>query len=341
MSTTFGGLLRAHREWAALTQQHLAELTTLSERAIRDLERGRARRPRPVTVRLLADGLALRGGARAAFLASARDTGPVTRSVPGLLGRDAELAVLAELLGDDGDRVVTITGVGGVGKTCLAMAAAARLPGRVVWCEAGESPSAPPAGAVLVLDGTRPDVAAAVLRDRPGARLLCTARAPLGLPGERVVPLLPLDVPQGTDLAEVAGSPSVRLLLRHIRALDPGFRLDRDTVEAVAGICVLVDGLPGALARAGEACSLRPVQLVHRRLADDPGPDLSVSVVLPERDLLTRLSRLAEPWTVDEVGADPAAVHTLLRHGLLRRTGAARFQVLGLLRARQAQQVSA
>jgi transcriptional regulator with XRE-family HTH domain len=326
--SAFGGLLRAHREWAGLTQRHLADLTTLSERAIRDLECGRARRPRPATVRLLADGLDLRGGVRTAFLASARDTAPVTPGT-GLLGRDEELSVLAELLGDDGDRVVTITGVAGVGKTRLAMAAAARLPGPVVLCEHDDTPP----GAVLVLDGPSPAVAAAVLRNRPGARLLCAARAPLGLPGERVVPLLPLGVPEGTGLAEVAASPSARLLLRYIRALDPGFRLDPSTVEAIAGICVLVDGLPGALARAGEACALRPVHLVYRRLADDPG-DLSASLELlpgPELALLDRLSRRTEPWTVDEVSADPAAVHTLLRHGLLRRSGPARFRVLGLV----------
>lgn len=333
MSATFGGLLRTHREWAGLTQRHLADLTTLSERAIRDLECGRARRPRPATVRLLADGLDLRGGVRAEFLASARDTGPVTTG-SGLLGRDAELSVLAELLGDDGDRVVTVTGVAGVGKTRLAMAAAARLPDRVVW---SDSDDAPP-GAVLVLDGPSPAVAAAVSRNRPGVRLLCTARAPLGLPGERVVPLLPLGVPEGTGLAEVAESASARLLLRHIRALDPGFRLDATTVEAIAGICVLVDGLPGALARAGEACALRPVHLVHRRLAEDPG-ELSAGLELPpgpEHDLLDRLSRLTEPWTVDEVDADPAAVHTLLRHGLLRRSGRARFRVLGLVQPQPA-----
>lgn len=320
MSTTFGGLLRTHRERAGLTQRHLADLTTLSERAIRDLECGRARRPRPATVRLLADGLTLRAEKRAAFLASARGTVPP----PGLLGRDAELAVLAELLGEDGDRLVTITGVGGVGKTRLAMAAATRLP-----------------GPVLVLDAAEP---AAAAKQLPRTRLLCTARAPLGLPGERVVPLLPLAVPAGHDLAEVADSPSARLLLRHIRALDPGFRLDRTTVAAVAGICALVDGLPAALERAGDACALRSVHLVHRRLADGAGPDLSDTLSLlgmAERELLTRLSGFAGPWSVDDTGADPAAVRTLLRHGLLRRAGQARFQVLGLVRPSRAQPVGA
>ena len=72
MSTPFGGLLRAHRERAGLTQRTLAVRTAVSERAIRDLERGRACRPRLVTVRLLADGLGLCGGARAVFLAAAR-----------------------------------------------------------------------------------------------------------------------------------------------------------------------------------------------------------------------------------------------------------------------------
>jgi hypothetical protein len=337
VSTAFGGLLRAHREWAGLTQQCLASMTAVSERAIRDLEQGRARRPRPVTVRLLADGLALRDGARAAFVAAARGVGSFTPPLPlaGLLGREAELAVLAELLAADGDRVVTLTGVAGVGKTRLATEAAARLPGPVTWCGPGVRPPVPSDGTVLVLDGvSEPRAAVAgLLRHRPLLRMLCTAPAPLGLPGERVVPLLPLPVPDGPVGA--ADSPAVRLLLRHIRALDPQFRLDGTTVAAVAGICVLLDGHPGALERAGTACALRSVHVVHQRLAAGPVADLSASLALlapAERRLLDRLAALAGPWSLDEADADPAAVHTLLRHGLLRRRGPARFQVLGLVR---------
>ncbi|GAA4445072.1 hypothetical protein GCM10023148_51990 [Actinokineospora soli] len=63
--TEFGRLLRRHRERVGLTQRELADLSTISVRAIRDLEQGRARKPRPDTVRLIADGLRLGGQAHA------------------------------------------------------------------------------------------------------------------------------------------------------------------------------------------------------------------------------------------------------------------------------------
>src|SRR5271154_6001176 len=68
----FGARLRAWRFSAGLSQAELAELCGLSERAIRNLERGRARSPHPDSVRRLADALDLSGSARAEFIAAAR-----------------------------------------------------------------------------------------------------------------------------------------------------------------------------------------------------------------------------------------------------------------------------
>jgi transcriptional regulator with XRE-family HTH domain len=59
-----------------MTQQQLADLSTISTRAIRDLERGRAQAPRNDTVRLLADALRIEGRARATFESSARRQRP-------------------------------------------------------------------------------------------------------------------------------------------------------------------------------------------------------------------------------------------------------------------------
>lgn len=61
----FGSLMRRHRLRIGLTQRELADLSTISVRAIRDLEQGRATRPRTDTVRLIADGLRLGPRARA------------------------------------------------------------------------------------------------------------------------------------------------------------------------------------------------------------------------------------------------------------------------------------
>src|SRR5690348_10919150 len=57
--TLFGRLLRAFREAASLSQEELAERSQLSWRAITALERGERRKPRPRTVRMLANALNL------------------------------------------------------------------------------------------------------------------------------------------------------------------------------------------------------------------------------------------------------------------------------------------
>ncbi|MDH2427974.1 helix-turn-helix transcriptional regulator [Sphaerisporangium sp. TRM90804] len=72
---TFCDLLRYFRTRAGITQQQLADLSTISTRAIRDLERGRAERPRGDTIRLLADALRIHGRDRTVFESSARHHG--------------------------------------------------------------------------------------------------------------------------------------------------------------------------------------------------------------------------------------------------------------------------
>jgi len=104
----FPGLLRHHRIRNGLTQRALADLSTVSPRAIRDLESGRAN-ARTQTIHLLADGLRLQGAVREHFVQaslSRRPTGPFdddlggTAPGPGtaLPGRDAEARGLTEVL---------------------------------------------------------------------------------------------------------------------------------------------------------------------------------------------------------------------------------------------------
>jgi hypothetical protein len=233
--------------------------------------------------------------------------------------------------------VITVTGVGGVGKTRLAVDVVARAAGTVLWCAPGAPLPGPLGDVLLVLDGVRaaPAAVAELLGRHPRLRVLCTSPAPLGLPGERVMPLLPLAVPGPAEL-DLEAWPSVRLLLRHIRALDPAFRLDRHTAGAVVGVCALTDGHPLALERAALSCALRSVHLVCQELAAGPFPGLreSLAALTPgDRCRLDLLAGMQGPWSVDEAGTEPATVHTLLRHGLLRRTGDGRFRVLGLVRS--------
>jgi transcriptional regulator with XRE-family HTH domain len=276
-----GVRLRDHRRRAGLTQRQLADLTTVSVRAIRNLEQGKVLTPRPDTVRLLADGLRLGPAQREALLdAVRRRPGPADHPddravVPlpwlargPLIGRDAELAALVDLLVRPGGRLVSVVGIGGVGKSHLAAEAVRRAAAngtRALW-RAGDAgipvggPDDPLPGetTVLVLDDIKPadcaDRLGALMRAHPRLRILVTAGAPCGVSGERILRLAPLPVPgpgAESDPALLAEVPSVRLLCEHIRAGNPLFRLDDRDAAVVAELCRRLDGLPRALEFAG------------------------------------------------------------------------------------------
>jgi DNA-binding XRE family transcriptional regulator len=151
----FGGLLRAWRADAGLTQDQLAECSGLSIRTIRDLERGRVRRPHRESIGLLAAALDLppaaldelaRAGRRPLARLESFTAGagmpmrpgpaaggagrPVPRQLPPAIqhftGRTEALKVLMELVGEvpapAGTVVISaIDGSAGVGKTALAV----------------------------------------------------------------------------------------------------------------------------------------------------------------------------------------------------------------------------
>jgi predicted ATPase/DNA-binding XRE family transcriptional regulator len=131
----FGQLLRAQRVAAQLTQEELAERAQLSPRAISDLERGINHTARKETARLLAEALQLEEPLRSRFLAQARGqvyAGARTRApLPApptpLLGRERELAEVTATL--QANRLLTLTGPGGIGKTRLAQEVALRAVG--------------------------------------------------------------------------------------------------------------------------------------------------------------------------------------------------------------------
>jgi predicted ATPase/transcriptional regulator with XRE-family HTH domain len=312
----FGRLLRRLRESASLSQEELAERATLTAKAVGALERGERRRPYPNTVRALSNALGLddetsrllaeaaRPAARAA--ATAPVVAPATpAAVPvpptAMVGREAELDAVTELLLEVGTRVVTITGPGGVGKTRLAWAVAARLvdAGReLVVVELGavrrvdlvvptiargfglETGSEDLIGSIAAIIGDRtpilvldnlehlldaaPDLADLVQRSS-GVTVLATSRAPLRIRAEREVPLGPLPIAAGDDVGVVRASAAARMFADRARAVVPDFTIDRDNAATVAAICRRLDGLPLALElAAAHAQYLPPAQLLDR-----------------------------------------------------------------------------
>ena len=190
----FGGLLASHRQAAGLSQAELAERSGMSVRAISNLERGRTQWPHPDSVQRLAGALGLTAPDRAGFEAAAgrrlargsteaaAGTGEaggagaggageapvIPRSLPGAVrqftGRKNELSLLTGLLDQaaagepPAATIAVIAGLGGVGKTALAVRwahqAAPRFPGGQLYADLhGYDPSAAPAPAGDVLTG--------------------------------------------------------------------------------------------------------------------------------------------------------------------------------------------
>ncbi|WP_369256715.1 regulator [Streptomyces sp. R35] len=205
------------------------------------------------------------------------------------VGRAAELARLAEAL--ETARLVTVTGVGGVGKSRFAAHAAARAevcdgawrvelsavrdPGLVEYAVVEalgltDHTSRPPRRVLLdhlaerqlllVLDGFEhlvevcASLVGELLRHVPGLRVLAVGRRPLDVGGERLFPLAPLTEPEAAEL--FADRAAARV---------PGFVLDDGNRSDVRELCRRLDGIPLAVElAAGRLSALSPAQLLSR-----------------------------------------------------------------------------
>ncbi|MEV4643130.1 helix-turn-helix domain-containing protein [Actinoplanes sp. NPDC049548] len=302
-SQDFGDQLRRHRMSVRMTQQQLADFSTLSVRAIRDLERGRAQRPRYDTVRLLAEVLRLDGRQRENFESVSRGLPElstvrgvdVTRFVPPvapaeIVGRDAEARVLTDLLTVHGQRLVAVVGVAGVGKTRLLLDVAGIVQRdadwSVLWVPAADLDGLPAADlaatigdrdTLLVVDGHGdariPAALVDVLHQCRGTRVVITAVDPGSVTGAQVFPLPPLEVPtrgDEDDLVALAQVGSVRLLITQLRRFRPTFRLRGENAAAVAGLCRALDGIPRALEFAAAWCLVHTPEQLLEEIRRDP-----------------------------------------------------------------------
>jgi predicted ATPase/DNA-binding CsgD family transcriptional regulator len=322
------------------------------------------------------------------------------------IGRQRELASAAERL--QTTRLLTLTGPGGSGKTRLALRLAGDLlehyPDGVWLVElapvtdpAGVSPTVAAAAHIgdragrptvdtiseslrsrhllLVLDNCEhliaacADLADALLRSCPLLTILATSREGLNVPGEALMPVPPLGLPEGDrvpPLEELSGFEAISLFVDRCASSQPAFALTDENAAYVVRICRRLDGVPLALELAAARVRVLSVVQVAQRLDDrfrlltaggrtvvarqqtlraliDWSYDLLPE---PERILLRRLSTFVRGWTIEAAeavcsgdGIESEDILELLAHlvdkSLVAMTdsgGAARYSMLETIR---------
>lgn len=314
-AATLAEALRARRRAAALSQERLAERSGVSVRTISNLESGRVRAPRMASVAALADALGLEDIERADFVGlvvgdgtNGQPAGGAQPSAPSpltpLVGRDADVEGVITELSAGTPRLMTLTGLAGVGKTRLATEVARQLHqrGRSVWwvplasiadvrhvLDAVAAAVGAPAIKVeaigsrmgdeplLVLDNLEHldgvgDVVVDLLGRLPALRVLATSRAPVGVQGEYEWPVAPLEVPDGgeSDPAVLLSLGSVQLFVDRVRASIPHFELTGANSPVVAEVCRALDGLPLAVELAARQWRVRGGVGLARSVRRDP-----------------------------------------------------------------------
>jgi len=272
------------------------------------------------------------------------------------VGREKEIAEIKRLLPTT--RLLTLTGPGGIGKTRLALQCSSEIldayrdgiwfvdlaplvdsalvPGSVAQLfgvkeSAGQSLLGTLCGylrgreLLLVLDNCEhllpacADLAEALVRDTARVSVIATSREALHVATERVFPVseLPLPDPK-TDPGTIARADAARLFVDRARQHRSRFDLEETRAQAVAEICVRLDGNPLALELAAARVAVLPVEEIVRMLGqrfrlltggsrDDLPRQQTLRAMIDwsyellddaEQKLFARLSVFAGGWTI-------------------------------------------
>ena len=222
------------------------------------------------------------------------------------VGREEDVAETLTLLAEA--RLLTLTGVGGSGKSRLALQVAAEVLDDYeagVWLvelapltdpdlvpqaveavlEAKAAPGRPHADTIaasigekrmlLILDNcehlvaSAAELAASLLERCPNLGMVATSREMLGVPGEVSFDVQSMALPPSdADYGAVAAFDSVQLFVERASTVKPGFQIVDSNAEAVAQICRRLDGMPLALELAAARMRVMSPEQIATRLDD-------------------------------------------------------------------------
>ena len=226
--------------------------------------------------------------------------------VTSFIGRERELDEIKERLA--GVRLLTLLGMGGLGKTRLSLQVAAEVmpqypdgvwfldlapirdPALVVGETAQvlglrEEADRPliqtlcaflkPRRVLFVMDNCEhlvkasAELANAILKVAPQVRFIASSREALRVPGEQSYPVLPLPVPRRDDgVAALSRSTAVRLFVERAQLHKPAFALNEREAPAVAELVARLEGIPLALELAAARVRSLTVSDINARLKD-------------------------------------------------------------------------